>query len=73
MMEEECIKICAPPNIEFVAKEYEARGKRPNLRKKPKKGPHPYRNSFSKVGSTRKHKAKGTGVKDMAHVKCYNS
>ena len=48
------------------------RGKKPYHGKKPKKGPHPSQNSRPKNGYAKKHKAKSTGAKNVARVKCYN-
>ena len=56
----------------FVAKECGPRSKTPYRGKKPKKDPQPSQNSHSKCGYAKKHKAKSTGAKAMARVKCYN-
>ena len=71
-MEKEHIKIYTPPNVSFVVKDCGPRGKRPYHGKQPKKGPHPSQNSCSKGGFAKKHKGKGTGAKDIAHLKSYN-
>ena len=72
-MEEEHIKTYAPPNVAFNAKGCGPKGKRHCPGKKPKKGPHPSQDSSSKCCFAKKqHKAKSTGAKDMARVKCYN-
>ena len=71
-MEEERIKMYAPPSVAFIAKGSGPRGRKPYSGKKPKKGPHPSQKSRSNGGTAKKHKAKGNGAKDMARVKCYN-
>ena len=71
-IEKEHTKIYALPNVAFASKECGPRGKRACRGKNPRKGPHSPQSSHSKVGSVKKQKAKGTGSKDMARVKCYN-
>ena len=66
-MEEEHISAYAPSNVAFAPK-----GNMPYRGKKPKKGPCPPQNSRFKGGFAKKHKAKGTGEKNIACVKCYN-
>ena len=71
-MEEERLKLYAPPSVTFVAKGLGPRGRKPYCSKKPKRGSHPPQNSCSNCGTPKKHKAKGNGAKDIARVKCYN-
>ena len=66
------MKIHASANIAFIGKGCGPRGNRPYDGKKPRKGPHPSQDSSSKRCFAKKHKAKSTGAKDMARVKCYN-
>jgi len=71
-MEEECLKLYAPPSVASVAKESGPKGRKPYCGKKPKKGPRLPQNSCFNCGTAKKHKAKGNGAKNMARVNCYN-
>jgi len=66
-MEEERVKIYAPPSVAFVAKRSGPRGKKPYCGKKPKKGPRPSQNSRSNGGTAKNISLRATELR-IRHV-----